>query len=188
VLAERLPGLRRVDLTVNYRCPAPVVERAVRLVARNRERFDKAIAPRTNAAGSLSLAALPTNDATRAQRVLARWVEEGLPDDGPATTHPVGQRWAVLARPNADLAPFAAVAVELGIPFSAEEHRLLLDDPRVDAMLEAAEAACGPDGHRYRRSEASAGHVTLTHATGRRPSPLTRSCPRSWPGRRARAH
>ena len=30
-----LPGLRRVDLVTNYRCPAPVVARAVRLVERN---------------------------------------------------------------------------------------------------------------------------------------------------------
>ena len=38
-----LPGLRRVDLEVNYRCPRLVVERAVRLVEGNRERFAKAI-------------------------------------------------------------------------------------------------------------------------------------------------
>ena len=42
-LAEHLPGLRRVDLEVNYRCPRQVVERAVRLVEHNGERFAKAI-------------------------------------------------------------------------------------------------------------------------------------------------
>ncbi len=42
-LAERLPGLRRVDLEVNYRCPRQVVERAVRLVEHNGERFSKRI-------------------------------------------------------------------------------------------------------------------------------------------------
>ena len=35
-LAGSLPGLRRVDLTVNYRCPGPVVARAVRLIEVNR--------------------------------------------------------------------------------------------------------------------------------------------------------
>ena len=35
-LAAVLPGLRRVDLEVNHRCPPPIVERAVRLVAHNR--------------------------------------------------------------------------------------------------------------------------------------------------------
>src|SRR5206468_3592990 len=38
-LATHLPDLRRVDLEVNYRCPRPVVERAVRLVEGNAERF-----------------------------------------------------------------------------------------------------------------------------------------------------
>ena len=42
-LEALLPGLRRVDLEVNYRCPRQVVERAVRLVEHNGERFAKAI-------------------------------------------------------------------------------------------------------------------------------------------------
>ncbi len=42
-LAASLPGLRRVDLETNYRCPPPVVARAVRLVEHNRERFAKRI-------------------------------------------------------------------------------------------------------------------------------------------------
>jgi hypothetical protein len=40
---EALPGLMRVDLETNYRCPAPVLERAVRLVEHNVERFAKVI-------------------------------------------------------------------------------------------------------------------------------------------------
>ena len=42
-LADALPGLRRADLVVNYRCPPTVVGRAVRLVEHNRERFAKTI-------------------------------------------------------------------------------------------------------------------------------------------------
>jgi superfamily I DNA/RNA helicase len=152
-LASRLPGLRRVDLTVNYRCPAPVVERAVRLVAHNRERFEKQISARPAAMGELRLAPLPTDDATRARRILGRWVEEGLPvADGtrapavrPSARSP-SERWAVLARTNAELAPFAAVAVELGISFTAQEHGLLLGDPRLDVLIEAAVSSAGPDG------------------------------------------
>ena len=45
-LAGRLPGLRRHDLVTNFRCPAPVVERAVRLVEGNAERFAKRIVAR----------------------------------------------------------------------------------------------------------------------------------------------
>ena len=159
-LASRLPGLRRVDLIVNYRCPAPVVERAVRLVARNRERFAKEIRPRREAAGRLLLAPLPSDDVTRARRVLSRWIGEGLPRDAAlgatgedaagapsaATsggTH--GERFAVLARTNVELAPFAAVALEMGIAFSAQEHRLALDDPDVDGLVDRAATASGPD-------------------------------------------
>jgi superfamily I DNA/RNA helicase len=150
-LASRLPGLRRVDLTVNYRCPAPVVERAVRLVAHNRERFEKQISSRPAATGELRLAALPSDDATRARRILGRWLEEGLPiADGTSAAHgvvaePRAERWAALARTNAELAPFAAVALELRIAFSAQEHGLLLEDPRLDVLLEAGISSAGPD-------------------------------------------
>ena len=42
-LAATLPELQRADLVTNRRCPRPVVERAVRLVACNRERFVKEV-------------------------------------------------------------------------------------------------------------------------------------------------
>ena len=56
-LEALLPGLRRVDLEVNYRCPRPVVERAVRLVEHNDERFAKTIRAGPVASGRLILAA-----------------------------------------------------------------------------------------------------------------------------------
>ena len=61
-LAAALPGLRRVDLVTNYRCPRPVVERAVRLVEHNRERFAKRIVRRARPrrAGSSSRRTAPT--------------------------------------------------------------------------------------------------------------------------------
>src|SRR5688572_8930719 len=59
-LAASLPGLRRVDLVTNYRCPGPVVERAVRLIEGNQERFAKGIRARDGAAGRLVLAPDPT--------------------------------------------------------------------------------------------------------------------------------
>ena len=52
-LADALPGLRRVDLVVNYRCPATVVERAVRLIGHNRARFTKTIRAREEAPGPI---------------------------------------------------------------------------------------------------------------------------------------
>jgi superfamily I DNA/RNA helicase len=130
-LAESLPGLRRIDLTVNYRCPAVVVERAVRLVAINRERFDKTIRPGPKATGRLILAPDGADETVRLRRVIESW-----PDDGTSR--------AILARTNAELLPAAAVAIELGLPFRAPRLRLLTEDPRVDRLL-AVLSATAPD-------------------------------------------
>ena len=122
-LAGALPGLRRVDLVTNYRCPRPVVERAVRLISGNRERFAKSIRARDGAAGTLALAPDSGDDLDRARRLLAMWL--------PATPG----AHAVLARTNAELAPYAAVALERGIPYRAAEDGLLLDEPGLDQLL-----------------------------------------------------
>jgi len=121
-LAASLPRLRRIDLTVNYRCPPAVVERAVRLVSRNEERFEKTISAGPVAAGRLILARDAADDTARLERAIRSW-----PDDG-------GTR-AILARTNAELLPAATVAVKLGLPFRAPRLRLLTEDPRVDALL-----------------------------------------------------
>ncbi|MEP7378077.1 MAG: 3'-5' exonuclease [Chloroflexota bacterium] len=122
-LAGALPGLRRVDLVTNYRCPRPVVERAVRLITANTERFAKSIRARDGAAGTLALAPDSGDDLDRARRLLTTW----LPAE------PGGH--AILARTNIELAPYAAVALERGIPYRAAEDGLLLDDPALDGVL-----------------------------------------------------
>ena len=123
-LAASLPGLRRVDLVTNYRCPRTVVERAVRLIGINSERFAKAIRAGPAAEGALLLGADGGDELARARRLLTDWL--------PAApgVH------AVLARTNAELAPFAAVALEARIPYRAADDGLLLDDPGLDEMLE----------------------------------------------------
>lgn len=131
-LANDLPGLRRVDLEVNYRCPRPVVERAVRLVEHNAERFPKAIRAGPSAAGSLVLAPDPSDETVRLRRAMATW-----PADGSTR--------AVLARTNRELLPAVAVCLELGIPFRAPRADLLLDSSRLDALLERAAALETPD-------------------------------------------
>jgi superfamily I DNA/RNA helicase len=118
-----LPGLRRVDLEVNHRCPVPVVERAVRLIDHNRERFAKVIRSRPDAAGSLILAPDPSDEPARTERLLASW-----PVDA-------GTR-AVLARTNRELQPAVVSALALGLPFRADSVVLLVDDPGLDALLE----------------------------------------------------
>jgi superfamily I DNA/RNA helicase len=129
-LAQSLPGMRRIDLTVNYRCPPAVVDRAVRLVERNEERFVKTIRPGPVAAGRLILAPDASDETARIRRVIESW-----PDDG-------GTR-AILARTNVELLPAAAVAVEMGLPFHAPKLRLLTEDRRVDAILRLAAESPG---------------------------------------------
>jgi superfamily I DNA/RNA helicase len=125
-LAAALPGLRRVDLETNYRCPTPVVERAVRLVAVNRERFAKRIEPRAGAGGRLILAPDGRDDSVRLRRVLLAFG----PEDGTSR--------AVLARTNRELLPAAAAALALGIAFRAAGLTLLVESPLVDEMLATA--------------------------------------------------
>ncbi len=123
-LAGSLPGLKRVDLVTNYRCPRPVVERAVRLIEVNRERFAKSICAGPAADGRLLLAPDSGDELARARRLIGEWVprEPGV--------------HAVLARTNVELAPFAAVALELGVAYRAAEDGLALDDPHIDALLD----------------------------------------------------
>lgn len=122
-LAAALPGLRRVDLVTNYRCPRPVVERAVRLIEVNEERFAKSIRAAPAAGGELLLAPDPGDEVARARRLLRDWLPRA------AGVH------AVLARSNAELAPFAAVALEAGVPYRAADDGLLFDDPALDETL-----------------------------------------------------
>jgi superfamily I DNA/RNA helicase len=130
-LAEALPGLRRADLEVNYRCPAPVLARAVRLIEHNTERFAKVIRPGPAAVGSLVLAPDGSDEAIRIERVLDAW-----PDDGSTR--------AFLTRTNRELLPAAAVCLERGVPFRAPGLRLLVESPIVDHVV--AEVATTDEG------------------------------------------
>jgi DNA helicase-2/ATP-dependent DNA helicase PcrA len=132
-LDDRLPGLGRVDLVTNYRCPGPVVERAVRLVEQNRERFAKTVAARAGATGRLVLAPDAADDVVRVRRLIDSW-----PADG-------GTR-AILARTNRELLPTLAVALERGIPFNAPGLATPLEDPRLPGLLDAAAAVREPPG------------------------------------------
>jgi superfamily I DNA/RNA helicase len=124
-LADRLPGLRRFDLIVNRRCPAPVVDRAVRLVSHNAERFVKVVRSRPGASGRLVLVPEGADEQRTVAAVIAGWPAAG--------TH------AVLARTNRELLVAMAVALERRLPFRADRLPDLASDPRVDALLDAAD-------------------------------------------------
>ena len=132
-LAASLPGLRRVDLVTNYRCPVTVVDRAVRLVEHNTERFAKRIRARSGATGPLVLGADGRDETERVRTLLLRW-----PSDGGT--------FAILARTNRELLPAVAVAIALGRPFRCVGASLLVEDERLDAWLDEVT----PDGPRAR--------------------------------------
>ncbi|HSG85690.1 MAG TPA: UvrD-helicase domain-containing protein [Candidatus Limnocylindrales bacterium] len=123
-VAAATPGLRRVDLEVNYRCPAPVVTRSERLVSRNRERLAKRIRARPGATGWLALVPDGRDDARRLHDALGR-----LPrDDGTQ---------AILARTNRELLAAVLAAMRAGRPFRSEVV-LPIEDGRVDELLARA--------------------------------------------------
>ncbi|MFM2105463.1 MAG: hypothetical protein RL338_495 [Chloroflexota bacterium] len=130
-LTEDLPGLARVDLVTNYRCPRPVVERAVRLIERNDERFAKGIRAGPVASGRLVLAPDARDDPARVRAILDSW-----PADGTR---------AILARTNRELLPAAAVALERGVAFRAPSLVLVLDAALLDEVV-ARTGAFDADG------------------------------------------
>jgi superfamily I DNA/RNA helicase len=129
-LAETsLPGLRRVDLVTNYRCPASVISRAVRLIEGNRERFAKRISPRPDAPGEVILAPTGADDADRCLAVLRSWPPS--PGDAPDTR-------AILARTNRELLPAVVAAITDDVPFRGAGLELPVDSHFVDALLHVA--------------------------------------------------
>jgi DNA helicase-2/ATP-dependent DNA helicase PcrA len=131
-LAAALPGLRRIDLETNYRCPPPVVERAVRLVEHNRERFAKRILAGSRAGGRVVLAPDAADDAVRVRRAMAAW-----PADGSTR--------AILARTNRELLVAVVAALDLGLPFRSPDLALVLEDGRIDGLVDRAVALAGAE-------------------------------------------
>jgi DNA helicase II / ATP-dependent DNA helicase PcrA len=143
-LADELPGLRRVDLVVNYRCPAAVIARSVRLVEHNTERFAKTIRARPSAPGPVVLAADGSDEPIRMGRLFDTWWPDsaGVADSSSSSSSssaPAPTR-AILTRTNRELLPPIAVALERGIPFRQPPIELLVTSPEVDAALDDAAA------------------------------------------------
>lgn len=129
-LAARLPGLRRVDLETNHRCAPEIVHRAARLVAHNQERFEKRIRSSPRAEGAVMLLPDGADEVARARWLLTTWTHAGSDD--------AVERRAILARTNRELVPYAAVALELDLPYQIETDGLLLEEA---GLLEAIDLA-----------------------------------------------
>ena len=120
-LDAALPGLRRIDLVTNYRCPRPVVHRAVRLIETNQERFRKEVRAGPASEGMLVLAPDPGDGEAALRRILSAPLAEG-------------RTRAILARTNRELMLPLALALDLSLPVRATAH-LLLEEPELDGLL-----------------------------------------------------
>ena len=88
--------------------------------------------PGSKAGGRLVLAPDAADDVVRVRRAMASW-----PADD--TTR------AVLARTNRELLVAVVAALDLGVPFRAPDLPLAIEDPRLDGLLDRAEAGAGTD-------------------------------------------
>lgn len=122
------PGADTHPLHINYRCPAPVVEAATRLLVHNRRRVDKTINPRPGA---------PTDPATlRVRELPAAEVAAGTADEVATAAAEVGPgSVAVLSRVNSALLPVHAALADRAIGFQSPLGPHLLRRTLVVATL-----------------------------------------------------
>jgi len=131
-----VPESRHHALTVNYRCPAPIVAAATNLLSRNRLRVDKAIT---------AAAAEPAVEALRVVRhdvptAATAGIVRSLLDAGARP-----DEIAVLTRVNSLLAPVQASLVEDGIPVQLRDGTAFLTRTGVAAALAWLRLAVAPD-------------------------------------------
>lgn len=146
--ADWFPGAADHPLEVNYRCPAPVVAAASKLLSHNRVRVDKTIRPGPAAfdpddAKEALRAELVPPDA-QAQKVLD--LVEGWKADGCAPTD-----IAVLARVNSALLPVQVACALAGIPSNRPVDPTVLGRTGIRAALAWIRLAEDPD--RIRRED-----------------------------------
>ena len=150
------PGTRRVQLATNYRCPAPVVVVSRRLIATNRERFDKRI--------DASPAAVLDSGAILAYPTTHSGWPEGLVGMA-ATEAEAGRTVCFLARTRSELGPMLLALARAGVPHATAVPAAVQAEP-VRRLIAAArnvpghavpfEALLGlRAGHGWRRSDAA---------------------------------
>ena len=128
--ADAYPGAHRVQLATNYRCPRPVIEAAAKLIAENRERFEKRIeAPTLRPADASAIAAFP---------IVGDGWQDALVSLARATADQ-GDTCCFLARTRTELVPILLALIRHGVP----HHTTItgpLDAEPVRALLDAAVA------------------------------------------------
>lgn len=134
------PGAADHPLTVNYRCPAAVVDGATRLLAHNRRRVPKDIRPGPGADGSPDALRIRTAASEEAAEALLgqvrAWVDAGHPPGG----------IAVLTRVSSLLLAPHVVLRTAGIPVASRLDPGVLGRTGVRAALAYLRIATAPDG------------------------------------------
>lgn len=129
------PGAARHLLEVNYRCPAFVVDAAVKLLSHNRQRVDKQIVAKASAEGSGALEVHAGGDAAEALRgTVGSLIERGA---RPADI-------AVLTRVNSTLLVPQIVLGDMGVPADAPVGRRFLERTGVAGALAWLRLAVAP--------------------------------------------
>jgi DNA helicase-2/ATP-dependent DNA helicase PcrA len=146
------PTARRVMLATNYRCPAAVVAASARLVAVNRERFDKPIRAPSGGAGlppaSPTLSAWDTSRPDWAQ-ALARLA---------AREDAAWRSFCFLSRTRGELTPLLLALIRAGVRHTTSIEPLV-ESERVVALVDAGRAITTAEHpfHVFRRLRAGRG-------------------------------
>ena len=143
------PDARRVMLATNYRCPARVVVASARMVAVNRERFEKPIRAPANATGS-DAAITAWNTAGPAWTdALARLA---------AVEEAAGRTLCFLSRTRSELTPILLALLHAGVRHSTAIPPIV-ENERITALIEAGRALDTPEHpfHVLRRLRAGRG-------------------------------
>ena len=137
--SDDYPSAHRVMLATNYRCPAAVVEASARMVAVNRERFEKPIrAPAGAAASDYDIVAVSTADPRWTDAMAAVAADEAA----------AGRTVCFLARTRAELMPILLGLVRGGVRH-ATAVPLPADSEPVRSLVASLRAAPS-DRHPFR--------------------------------------
>jgi DNA helicase II / ATP-dependent DNA helicase PcrA len=150
------PDARRVMLATNYRCPAAVIATSARMVAVNRERFDKPIrAPRDARAYASAISAWSTGD--------PGWPDAMAGFAAAEASH--GREVCFLARTRSELMPVLLALVRAGVRHTTAIPPLVETAPVV-GLIDAARSTADRDHpfHVLRRLRASRGWQRNTEA------------------------
>jgi DNA helicase-2/ATP-dependent DNA helicase PcrA len=132
---DAYPGARRVMLATNYRCPRTVIEASARVVAVNRERFDKPIrAPAASTRASDAIAAWDISRADWAD-AMARFA---MAEDR------AGRSCCFLTRTRAELTPVMVALVRAGVRHTSAVDPLV-ESPSVLSLVDLARGSPDPD-------------------------------------------